>query len=331
MRLKRLALGVLALVALPLVANGFGALAELLLYGTLYRDGRPGALYPQQQGAPALLPGASVHGLALQTNINSYGLRGPEPREPKPATRIWVLGGSSSYDVHAPDDASTWPARLEAGLLGSGHDVEVLNGGRPGEVLMGSWDQLLEHRQALQPDVVILYHGPNDIRQAMKMQLGGAIELLCDQDVLPPVDIAMFRWRERVRSPGPIPEEWNARRLTRWQEIDEELRRVLDQSRNMGLQPVVVSHALWPGDEEGMLAYAGHIGMGPEGIEQAFDEYNERARHLAEARGVLFVDLAAGIPDDPEMWGDPSHFASPGSALAGQILAEALAEHGLAK
>ena len=324
---RRVAVGLVALLALPLVANGVAGLAELAWYGSLYRNGRPAALYPDDPSAPRLLPGGEVDGLGLQVHVNAYGLRGPEPRDPKPATRIWVLGGSSTYDVHATQDSQTWPAQLEARL---GDQVEVLNGGRPGEVLMGSWDQLRAHHAALDPDVVLLYHGPNDIRQALKMQLGSHVELICDQDILPPVDIALFRWVERLpQSAPPLPPEWSQRRLARWDDIERELREVLRQTRAMGMRGVVVSHGLWSEDQEGMGIYAAHMGMGPEGIAQAYQDYNALTARVALSEGAIFIDLATMMPRREEMWGDPSHFSPTGSAEAGRLVAESLRELGL--
>jgi lysophospholipase L1-like esterase len=246
--------------------------------------------------------------------------------KPEGVTRIWALGGSSTYDVHAPTDAHTWPARLEAELVARGESVDVLNGGRPGEVLMGSWDQLVALNDTLQPDLVVLYHGPNDLRQALQMELGQEAELVCDQDVLPPIDVAIFRWLARSAGPHPIPAEWHSRRLQRWEDIERNLRDVLKQARRMGLRAVVASHALGPSDEEGMLRYAEHMGLGPEGIVEAFEGYNRVARRLAEGERAVFVDLAAAVPDDPALWGDPSHFGPEGSALAGRVLADALIE-----
>lgn len=324
---RRAVLGLVAVLSLPLVLNGLAGLGELAWYGSLYRNGRPAALYPDDPGAPRLLPGGEVNGLGLQVHINAYGLRGPEPRDPKPATRIWVLGGSSTYDVHAPQDSETWPAQLDAQL---GDEVEVLNGGRPGEVLMGSWDQLQSHRAALDPDLVLLYHGPNDIRQALKMQLGSHVELICDQDILPPLDIALFRWVERLpQSAPPLPPDWLERRLTRWEGVERELRQVLRQTRTMGVKGVVLSHGLWSDDVEGMGLYAAHMGMGPEGIAQAYQDYNALTERVAQSEGATFIDLAGGMPKREEMWGDPSHFSPMGSAEAGRLVADGLRELGL--
>ena len=330
--IRKWALGVGAVLALPFLVNGAAALAEQVVYGSLYAQGRPTALYPDEPGAPRLKPNSSVNGTHRQVNVNSHGLRGPEPEVPKPSgrTRIWALGGSSTYDVHAPTDSHTWPSRLEAELQARGVDADVMNGGRPGEVLMGSWDQLLALNDTLQPDVIVLYHGPNDLRQGLKQQLGDRAELICDQDVLPPIDVAAFRWLERWDStPHPIPADWSSRRLTHWEDIERGLRNVLKEARRMGLRAVVASHALGPSDADGMLRYAEHMGLAPEGIEAAYAEYNQRAERIAVGERATFIDLAAEVPDTPENWGDPSHFAPVGSALAGRVLADALIREGV--
>ena len=102
-----------------------------------------------------------------QTSHNSLGYRNDEfPLEkPDGVYRIVALGGSSTYDVAIEDNAATFTAQLEK-LLKEDYgyqNVQVINAGVPG---YNSWEILanLEFRVLdLNPDLVIIYEGVNDV------------------------------------------------------------------------------------------------------------------------------------------------------------------------
>ena len=81
-----------------------------------------------------LTPGARVVREGQTISINSFGLRGPELTQEKPAgaLRVACVGASTTFGLYAKDDASTWPALLERSLRAKGRQVEVLNCGAPG-------------------------------------------------------------------------------------------------------------------------------------------------------------------------------------------------------
>jgi lysophospholipase L1-like esterase len=101
------------------------------------------------------------------TSHNSLGYRNDEFSLEKPSGvyRIVALGGSSTYDVSIKDNAATFTAQLERLLReNSGYqNVQVINAGVPG---YNSWEILvnLEFRVLdLDPDLVIIYEGTNDV------------------------------------------------------------------------------------------------------------------------------------------------------------------------
>ena len=105
------------------------------------------------------------------TSHNSLGYRNDEfPLEkPAGAYRIVALGGSSTYDVSIKDNAATFTAQLEKMLREDyGYqNVQVINAGVPG---YNSWEILvnLEFRVLdLDPDLVIIYEGTNDVHARM--------------------------------------------------------------------------------------------------------------------------------------------------------------------
>jgi GDSL-like lipase/acylhydrolase family protein len=102
-----------------------------------------------------------------QTSHNSLGYRSDEfpLKKPDGVFRIVALGGSSTYDVSIKDNKKTFTAQLERMLREDyGYqNVQVINAGVPG---YNSWEILgnLEFRILdLDPDLVIIYEGVNDV------------------------------------------------------------------------------------------------------------------------------------------------------------------------
>jgi lysophospholipase L1-like esterase len=102
-----------------------------------------------------------------QTHHNAYGFRG-KPftiKKPKGTYRIVALGGSTTYTQRVKDDTKTFPFLLETILNKKYHyeHVEVINAGVPGyesfQTLINLQFKVLE----LEPDLVIYYHGVNDV------------------------------------------------------------------------------------------------------------------------------------------------------------------------
>lgn len=97
---------------------------------------------------------------------NSLGYRGPEI-EPKKAAgrfRIVFMGGSTVYETAIDDYGLASPYLLQAELRARGYpNVEVINAGVPN---WSTWESLIsfEFRDLdLDPDLIIVYHGINDI------------------------------------------------------------------------------------------------------------------------------------------------------------------------
>lgn len=109
--------------------------------------------------------GASVFAFARRVSFNSSGYRSPERDFAKKpgGRRVLCAGGSTTFDIGAADDAATWPALLESGL-GSG--VEVWNAGFPGWTSAENLISFALRDGDLQPDVVVLYQGINDLQPA---------------------------------------------------------------------------------------------------------------------------------------------------------------------
>jgi lysophospholipase L1-like esterase len=97
---------------------------------------------------------------------NSLGYRGEEISIPKPPgqIRIVCLGGSTTYTYEIEDYKKSYPYLLEEYLHEKNFDnIEVINAGSGG---WSSWESLINLQLRvldLDPDIIIIYHGINDI------------------------------------------------------------------------------------------------------------------------------------------------------------------------
>jgi hypothetical protein len=162
-------LSALSVVLTLALIEGGARLWSFAQYGVRQIDGQPQGLYVSSPGeAPRLQPGIHLKGLLYELSINAMGTRGPEllPQKPSNGLRVWCVGGSTTFDIYAPDDAHTWPAIAQGHLQEAFPDkvVEVINAGVPGEILEGSAAALNRYGRRVGVDVVVLYHGANDLR-----------------------------------------------------------------------------------------------------------------------------------------------------------------------
>ena len=109
-------------------------------------------------------PRYAAHGMQQH---NSLGFRSSELSAEKGCCRIVCMGGSTTYSWSEKDVAYTYPSQLERLLEQSGGNVDVINAGLP----MGTSAEALATLQfrvlPLEPDLVILHLGLNDIHPTL--------------------------------------------------------------------------------------------------------------------------------------------------------------------
>lgn len=112
--------------------------------------------------------GAEVELAGKRAAFNSAGYRSPErPLAKPPGTlRVVTAGGSTTFDTLSPTDAESWPWRLEDELRRRGRPVEVWNAGVPTWTSAESLISLALRDLDLEPDLVVFYHGINDLQPA---------------------------------------------------------------------------------------------------------------------------------------------------------------------
>ena len=126
------------------------------------RDG-PGMYYAHQYSAYALKPGYSV---GDRERINSLGFRGEEIALEKPegVFRIVAIGGSTTFAVYLPWHQS-FPYYLQKELRSRFNTdrIEVINAGLTGSTAAESFHRMATQVLPVDPDMVIIYHGFNDL------------------------------------------------------------------------------------------------------------------------------------------------------------------------
>ncbi len=329
-----LLVAVMALAALELAV----ALAQRIAHGTWFRDGQPCGLYMDSEdagfgGLLGLRPGARLDGLLYDVSVNSMGCRGAEPLVPRPADglRVWCAGGSTTFDIYARDDESTWPARVGRLLREAlpHRTVEVLNAGVPGVDIRRSRVDFVAHVTTYAPDVLVVYHGPNDLRSASAT--AGGTPWIFFQSATARV---MSEWLSTF---GPVKGSWRGRRVSAEQieGIGADLEFLVVEARRFGVDVVLATHALradpeatgWRARRQVAEAVV-LMNLDPEGVVHAYDSYNGLVRQRAQQWGLPVADVQAAIPADRRYWGDATHFSAEGSELAARVIAETILESG---
>ncbi len=160
---------------LIVLAEGFGQVAMWILSGQApaFDRGASAELFVQHPylvGAPR--PGAGERRGDVSVSINEAGFRASRERASteSPGLTILALGGSTTFGTRVGDE-DTWPHRLEqvldSLLEGTGHvPVRVINAGVPGYTSIENVIQLATVGADLDPDLVVLFQGINDLHTA---------------------------------------------------------------------------------------------------------------------------------------------------------------------
>ncbi len=111
---------------------------------------------------------AHATGELFQVTINGRGFRGEDPVVPKPegVLRIVTLGASSTFGYHSREH-ETYPQQLEDLLNTNGERFEVVNLGIPHSTSSDLVALFKAEALPLEPDVVTLYSGINDMHDRL--------------------------------------------------------------------------------------------------------------------------------------------------------------------
>lgn len=268
---------------------------------------------------------------------NALGYRGPEITLPKPegVFRIVALGGSTTYST-ATSAEESYPAQLQRTLREEyGYpNVEVINGGIPGYT---SWDTLVNYLLRvveLQPDMLIIYDGINDVRPRAASDacyqganaFRGLNPVRGVYRALPDIPIASALYRLVAISLGWMPDpsalesvnldtyyrclqDFDSSRIAEHPPVyfERHLRDLVVLAQSQGIQVMLSS---W--------VYSATIPSAelPPAWFPAIAEHNAILARLAETYGLPFYDLAATDFTQEESYfagSDPIHLSAAGT------------------
>ena len=278
---------------------------------------------------------------------NSLGYRGDEIAIPKPSGvyRIVALGDSSTYGNYLPYD-ETYPYDLQQVLRNDyGYQtVEVINGGVTNYT---SWNMLADlafRIPELQPDLVIVYAGWNDI---------DARELSPDCYSSPSPFLGLDPKRELRAAPaslspsalyrflaikfGWMPNPAQSQNSVIDSSISCQPQVIAEIPQNIEANPpvyfernlremIVIGKALGIKMMFMSWAFNTNISYFPEFRRPAIAQHNAIVRQVAEESGTLFFDYAAVAPTDKGSWQDVAHLSTGGALEQAQDIAKYLVE-----
>lgn len=302
---------------------------------------------------------------------NAQGYRGDkEIIVPKPqgVYRIVCFGGSTTYTADVKDHTKSYPTLLEKHLQEHGfNNVEVINSGVPGWC---SWESLLNlplRVLELEPDMIIVYHGVNDVHPRMvwpsefyRSDNSGRRSPNKTDLFMPGIlehssffRIIMVKWglmephASFERTVDTATENYYAR-IFRRQKIDGDYpsgifkevsaAEMLKQNspiyfeRNIrNIVTLAEAHGI-----KVVLASFAHSKLfsdvpfaSAEEYVSAYEEMSRLLQEISDSTDAHFFDFAGRFPEDKRYWTDGFHVNEEGAQLKAQLFGEFLIEHQL--
>jgi lysophospholipase L1-like esterase len=332
----------------------------LLLFEAVLRIHNPAA--PRVRGDRILLPASARYAITnpvdprLDRRVvqqrNALGFRGPDvPPDFASRLSIVAVGGSTTECLRMPDE-KTWPAVMADDLAKVRRDVWVNNAGLAGHSTIGHLALLEEYVIPLHPRVVLFLTGINDVgldRRAEAAPFSGWWNRVARYSEVANLALTIDRVR-RARDLRFDDDLFNPRAAARLDMSDADITRLVDahapfidgyrerltalvdRSRAAGIEPILLTQPLLGGDAIDPATGVDLATVVEDGGDRngkaswrVLEAYNDVARGLAAARGVMLIDLARLLPKDSRLFVDFMHFSNDGAAAVGHLVGGALA------
>lgn len=296
---------------------------------------------------------------------NSLGFRGEEVVIPKPSSvyRVVTIGGSTTYS-QAENNLHAYPYLLESVLHESGYtNVEVINAGVDSYTSLESIINLQSRVLRLEPNMVIIYHGINDIHprlvwppEVYQGDLSGARisnswsldapELWEYSTILRMIAIRL----NLIDSPISLDDTLITRPTTAY--APEFRQQVINGTYPSGIFETVSAQEMletnkpiyFENNIRSMIAISKAYDIKPILItfayspnydnnfprvsspeyQFAFAEHNEILKKLSTELDVELYDLEANMPDDTNYFTDGRHYTPEGNRLRAELIADFL-------
>lgn len=294
--------------------------------------------------------GMSAAAFGKQVSFNSLGYRSPERQVIKSpgAIRILCAGGSTTFDILSANDSQTWPWQMEQILRERGLDAEVFNAGFPGWTSLENLVSLAIRDLDLNPDIVVLYQGINDLQPASHQPFDSQYEHGHAEETVRALgfELQPLKWYEHSLFVEKARELVVGERDP-WQRLQESAPHDDDMSelpgeaietfeRNIqsfvavavagGSKVVLVTQPIRVRGEfvEADRAYlAGWIlGLDPMVVPTQLERLNSVLREVTTTGPAVLADVANEVAWRDSDFGDPMHFSSDGSARMARFMAD---------
>jgi lysophospholipase L1-like esterase len=296
----------------------------------------------------------------VRTDANGFIL--PYHQYDKPDFKVFFLGASTTACIYA-DEESRFPS-LAGNLLEqqTGKKITSINSGVGGNNSLHSLDILLNKLIPLKPDAVVLMHNINDLvaliydktywsknatRQPiidykLYKDLTGikAVSTLARDTYIPNLHVAFRSLSKKIfgkQVKDPDDEFAYIRGKTvvfDGGQILEEFRMNLQTFINIckarRITPVLMTQFNRyradpdPKIREAMAGFEKDSKISGQQFKEIYDRFNEAVRQVGRQNGILVIDLARLIPQEPQYMYDVVHLNTTGSKLAAQLISEQL-------
>ena len=286
--------------------------------------------------------GAKIQVYGKTASFNSLGYRSPERPIIKPSGTLRVVCsvGSTTFDLLADNDSTSWPWVMEENLAARGLEVEVWNAGFPGWTSVENDISFLLRDQDLKPDVAVLFQGINDLqpashrpfdryyekghadKQVEALGFQGSAPRLLERSLL--IELLSGTTRSRV-SETPLAAEIDGAALSVFR------RNVLSYvslAHSVGARVVLATQPLRVrrDQQQSDLNYVeGWLRLEGEAVESQLTLMNEVLRSIATRDDVDLADVAADISFNDQDFLDPMHYSGAGSRKIAAYLARTIA------
>ncbi len=281
---------------------------------------------------------------------NALGYRGDDIQVPKPdgIFRIVVMGDSSTYGTFVPYNQS-FPYLL-GNVLRDEYgqaNVEVVNAGVPGYTSWNTFVALALRVTELQPDLVIIYEGGNDVlpREVTPDCYGAATPFLgldprrvirAQPGELSPSTLYRFIGINLGWLPG-VEQSENGVMYSRIAcppankaEFPDYVAANPPVYFERNLRDMIgVANANDIGIMFSSLAYNPNASDREDYWQNAVDEHNAITARVAREYGTLYFDYAAVAPTERDLWNDIAHLTAEGNLSQAQAFAQFLIEQGI--
>ena len=303
--------------------------------------------FPQREQVVQGWPGVTYR-------INRQGYRGADfvPDKPASTTRIIIYGGSSVFDLAAPE-GKDWPHQVEQRLRAQGFaDVEVINAGIPGHASSDDVGRLFTEGHCFQPDILVLYTSWNDIKFFRKStpifrevstydasrdprltyQNAWDCWFSTHSRFYSMMRLRYFTWSTHVGPEGSRPEGQIQSTLepSALSQFRLNVQLFADIARNIGAVPVLMTEARLVSRnnteaQKARIKYEYQL-LTHEALCQAFEQADAIIREVAKEKGAYFIDASQALTMQDGFFRDHTHLTEKGSEALATLTAKKLVE-----